>query len=195
MKDKQLTYKQEKFCQEYAIDYNATRAYMVAYPNTKNRNTAGVLANKLLRNPKIQSNISEIQKNVARSAGISRLRVVNEFKKIAFSSIAHLHETWLTRHDFELLTEDQKACIESIDTKILKRTIPDTEIDIEVEHIKIKLYDKQKALDSINKMLGYNEPEKVDNISSDGSMSPVNVIVSSENAKNEVNKLLDNEND
>jgi hypothetical protein len=30
----------------------------------------------------------------------------------------------------------------------------------EVEYIKIKLYDKGKALDSLCKMLGYNEAEK-----------------------------------
>jgi len=31
----------------------------------------------------------------------------------------------------------------------------------ENEYVKIKLYDKSKAIESINKMLGYNEPERI----------------------------------
>ena len=33
---------------------------------------------------------------------------------------------------------------------------------IDVEFVKIELYDKIKAIECLNKMLGYNEPERVD---------------------------------
>jgi hypothetical protein len=33
---------------------------------------------------------------------------------------------------------------------------------MQVEFVKIKLYDKQKALDSISKMLGYDSASKID---------------------------------
>ena len=93
------------------------------------------------------------------------MRVLNEHIKLAFSSIAHLHNTWISRKEFETLTEDQKSTIAEIDTKIKyeyefnpksKEKEP-----IKVEYIKIKLYDKQKSLDSISKMLGYDAPTKI----------------------------------
>ena len=50
-------------------------------------------------------------------------------------------------------------------------------------------------LNNRGKSRGYNAPVKIDNISSDGSMSPINVIVSSDKAKTEVEKLINNEDD
>lgn len=152
------------FCQEYIFDWNATRAYKVAYPSPKSENTIAVSAHQLLRNPKIEAYLKEIQDDLEKHARISRLRVLREHEKIAFSSIACLHNTWLERKEFDLLTEDQKSCISEIDVKVLKKNIGTREEPeiVDVEHVKIKLYDKLKALDSINKMLGYNAVEKVD---------------------------------
>lgn len=83
-----------------------------------------------------------------------------EFAKIGFSSIAALHNTWITRKEFESLTEDQKAAIKSILTRT--RRVMIREEPIEIEEVKIELYDKLKALDSINKMLGFDAPIKTE---------------------------------
>lgn len=84
---------------------------------------------------------------------------------MAFSSIAHLHNTWIKRKDFETLTEDQKACIAEIDTKVKTEWEYDTDTKerepISVEYVRIKLYDKQKALDAISKMLGYDAASEI----------------------------------
>lgn len=107
-----------------------------------------------------------MQDNLAETAGISRLRVLNEHMKIAFSSIADLHNTWIKRKDFESLTNEQKSIIAEIDTKI--RTEYEYNPDakerepISVEYVRIKLFDKQKALDAISKMLGFDAPIKFD---------------------------------
>jgi phage terminase small subunit len=169
---KGLTEKQKAFCREYIREWNATHSYLVAYPNTKNENTAGVEAFRLLRNPKIEEYITEIQKNREKLSGLSFLKVIEEHKKLAFSSIAHLHNTWIERKDFELLTEDQKTCIAEISTQVRKNTDGDG-TPIDVEFIKIKLYDKQKALDSISKMLGYDAPIKTAFTDKDGNNSPI----------------------
>ena len=87
-----------------------------------------------------------------------------EYWHIAFSSIAHLHNTWIERKDFESLTEKQKSSIKSISTKILKKNVgtnEDPEI-IDVEYVKVELYDKIKAIERICKMLGYDEPTVLD---------------------------------
>jgi phage terminase small subunit len=145
------------FVREYIINWNGVKAYQKAYPES-DYDTAKVNASKLLTNTNIQEYIEKIQQEIEKNAGISRLKVVLEHKKIAFNSMAHLHNTWIKRKEFEQLTEDQKSCIESIDVKKVKND----EKGYEVEQVKIKLYDKQRALDSISKMLGYNDAEKLD---------------------------------
>jgi phage terminase small subunit len=114
-----------------------------------------------LTKPLIQSFLTEIQKDLEKIAGISRLRVVQELERIAFSSIAHLHLTWVTRKEFEDLTSDQKASIQQIETQT-KTLFTETGDKFEVEFVKIKLYDKMKAMDTLNRMLGYNAAEKVE---------------------------------
>ncbi len=54
-----LTEKQKRFCDEYVIDCNATRAYKIAYPNVKNDEVAAQAGSRMLRNVKVQSHISE----------------------------------------------------------------------------------------------------------------------------------------
>lgn len=164
--EKPIEIKQEHkiFAQEYIYDWNASRAYKVAYPSEKSDETIRAAASRLLTNVNVHAYIEEIQKDLEKQAKISRLMVIREHQKLAFSSIAHLHNTWIERKEFGQLTEDQKSCISEIDTKILKKNIgtnDEPEI-VDVEHVKIKLYDKQKALDAISKMLGYNQADKVD---------------------------------
>ncbi len=150
---------QKHFCREYIYDWNATRSYKIAYPDCKTDNSAAASAIALLRITKIKEYIEEIQKDLEKQAGISRTMVLQEHMKLAFSSIAHLHNTWIERKEFEELTNEEKACIAEISTQVRTQKINEELVDI--EFIKIKLYDKQKALDSIGKMLGYNEPDNI----------------------------------
>jgi phage terminase small subunit len=160
-----LTEKNKIFCREYIFDWNGSRAYKVAYPNVTDE-TAKVNASRLLTNANLKEYIKEIQLNLEELAGISRLKVISEHMKMAFSSIAHLHNTWIERKDFESLTDEQKQCIEEISTKTQHKTEWEFEegekvpVDYTVEYVKIKLYDKQKSLDAINKMLGYDAAVK-----------------------------------
>ena len=156
-KDIKLTPKQELFCYEYCIDFNATRAAKAA---GYSESTANVIGNENLSKPYIQERIKYMKDHLAETAQVSALKVIEEHKKIAFSSMALMHNTWLERAEFEKLTEDQKACIKSINTKILKKNIgtSDSPEIVDVEYVKIDLYDKQKSLDSISNMLGFNAP-------------------------------------
>ncbi len=163
----ELTEKQKAFCAEYIFDWNASRSYKLAYPDST-EDAARVSASRLLTNPNIQAYIKEIQLDLEKTTGISRQMVIREHQKVAFSSIAHLHNTWIERKAFEELTEDQKACIAEIHTQTRMEKNPiENGSPIQVDFVKIKLYDKQKSLDSISKMLGYNEPEKVQHLGSD----------------------------
>lgn len=54
-----MTEKQKRFCDEYLIDSNGTRAYKAAYPSVKNDDVAAACSYKLLRNAQIKSYLDE----------------------------------------------------------------------------------------------------------------------------------------
>jgi phage terminase small subunit len=153
---KRLTQKQECFCREYVLWLNASKAAVNAGYSKK---TACVIVYENLIKPYIQNKIDYLKKNLVETAEISALRVLKEHEKIAFANAGQLRDGWITLKEFESLTEEQKACIQEISTRQAKKVIDGGEIIIE-EWVKIKLYDKQKSLDSINAMLGFNAPEK-----------------------------------
>ena len=54
-----MTEKQKRFCDEYLIDCNATRAYKSVYKNIKNDVVAATNGGRLLRNSEIQKYIAD----------------------------------------------------------------------------------------------------------------------------------------
>ncbi len=54
-----MTEKQKRFCDEYLVDLNGTRAYKAAYPSVKNDKTAGANAARLLGNASVRAYIDE----------------------------------------------------------------------------------------------------------------------------------------
>ena len=163
-----LNRKQKKFCELYVIDWNAAKAARDAGYSV---HTAANIGHENLGKPYLKQYIDYIKHDYERLCNISKTKQLNELHKIAYSSIADLHDTWITLHKFESLTADQKAAIESIDSKVENKVVPkkvgdDYEFEeVEVHYRKIKLYSKTVALEMINKMLGYNEPDKVDHTS------------------------------
>jgi phage terminase small subunit len=150
----------QTFAMEYTMDWNATRAYQVAYPDAS-KESAMANGSRLIRDAKIKELINDAQKNLEQTVGISRAIVLKEHMKIAFCSVSDLHNTWIERKAFDQLTDDQKACIAEIQTQVKTGRDMDGKLR-ENEFIKVKLYDKQKALDAITKMLGYDEAIKVE---------------------------------
>ena len=57
--------KWERFCLEYAREPNATKAYQNAGYKCKTYGSAGVCANNLLKNPKIQARLAELHEEMA----------------------------------------------------------------------------------------------------------------------------------
>lgn len=160
-KEIELTDKQKKFCHEYIMDYNGTRS---AKDAGYSHDTAAEIAYENLRKPQIAAYIKLLESDLATTLGITKSRVLNEHSKLAFSSIAHLHNTWITRKEFDELTDDQKAAIQEISSQTRTERInkgTDKEELIDIDFVKIKLYDKQRALDSISKMLGFDPAQQV----------------------------------
>ena len=160
-----LSIKQENFCNYYIECGNASEAYRRAYPSSENwaDKTVWERASVLLKNNKVLARVEELQKELKDRSDVTKDRILQELSGIAFSSIASMHNTWIKRKDFEALSERDKAAIRSISTKVLKKnigTIGDPEI-VDVEYVKVELYDKIKDIERICKMLGYDSPQDV----------------------------------
>lgn len=167
-KKRKLTAKQERFCYEYlANGFNASKAAAKAGYSPK---TAAKMGSENLAKPELRVRIQEMKDSLAETAGISALMIAQEHAKIAFSSVARLHNTWLERKKLYELTEDQKDCIQEVSTKVMKKNVGTREEPdiVDVEYVKIRTYDKQKALDSLSNLLGYNAPLKQELTGKDG---------------------------
>lgn len=73
-----MTDKQKRFCDEYLIDCNATRAYKVAYPNVKKDEVAKANGSRLLTNANVKNYINE-QLEKIESAKIADAKEVMEY--------------------------------------------------------------------------------------------------------------------
>lgn len=114
MENKKLTDKQERFIQEYMIDFNATQSAIRAGYSAK---TAYSIGEENLRKPEIKLRIEELQAEVIKDIKITKERLLNDLNDI------------LAINKFE-----PKGAFAAL-----------------------------KAIEILNKMLGYNEPEKVQN--------------------------------
>lgn len=169
---KGLTIKQEKFCNKYLECGNASEAYRFAYDcSNMSEETIWKRSGELLHNRAVAGRIDYLKSHLAEAAGISALQIVREHQKIAFSDATRIRSGWMSLKEFEVLTEEEKACIKSVETKQTKRVTDEGEIIID-EQVKIVCYDKQKSLDSIVNMLGYNAPSKIANTDSKGNDIP-----------------------
>lgn len=162
---KSLTVKQENFCNYYIESGNASEAYRRAYLCKKMKpETINAKSYQLLNNGQITDRVKELQEEQKNKSDITKERILQELSSIAFSTIADMHNTWIERKEFDKLSKKEKSAIKSISTKTLKKNIgtsDDPEI-VDVEYVKIELYDKIKAIERICKMLGFDEPTKID---------------------------------
>lgn len=135
-----LTAKQQRFCDEYLIDLNATQAAIRAGYSAK---TADQQGSRMLTNVKVQQEIAEKMAERSKRTGINQDRVLQEIAKLALVNIDDVVdlETGRVR---KTATKEDLACIQSIKIK-------PTEFGTERE---IKFYDKKGSLELVGKHLG-----------------------------------------
>lgn len=151
----ELTDRQKLFCHYYIVEkFNGTRAAEKAGYAKK---TADQQASRLLTNVKISAFVDELKKDLGLRLGISRERVANELAKIGFADVRKIFTVDGGMMAIREIDDDTAGAIAGIEIQ-----------DIKVEDMvigkvaKIKMSDKRAALADLNKMLGYNEPEKTE---------------------------------
>lgn len=140
-----LTPKQALFCSEYTKDCNATQA---AIRSGYSKNRASELGYQLLHKTTVQRRIEILQKQAAMKAEISRDEVISILADIIRADAPELFKDGKLKQ-FSELTAREKKSIESIKLAAKGRT-------------EIKMYSKLAAIERLNKMLGWDSPEKTE---------------------------------
>ena len=160
-----MTDAQKRFCDEYLIDLNATRAYKVAYKSCKSDLTARTNGSKLLTNTNIQEYISKKQKEIEQRTEVTQDKVVQELARIAFFNIKDIYSKDGTLKQIKDIDNNTAKAIASVKTlqkagsmKInINMQGQDEEIPlehVEEQTIEFKTNDKVKALELLGKHLG-----------------------------------------
>ena len=148
-----LNAKQAMFADEYLIDFNATQAAIRAGYSAK---TAAVQGFGLLRKPNIQAIISAKQKELAHKAGITRERIIAEAGRLAFSDIRNIFDKDGNLKAIHELDDATAAAISGVEL-----VVSGNGDDVTMTK-KIKLWDKNSALDKLLKHLGIEDTNPTD---------------------------------
>lgn len=152
-----LTMKQEKFKQAYLDCLNGSEAYRRAYNQDATDTVASVCAAKLLANASIQDAIEESRKYTSGKHNITRERVIKTLAALAFPDKRVLYDEFGSLRNINELTLEQASIIEGMETvEMIDRDGMKTG-DVR----KVKLSSQKGAIDSLSKLLGFNEPEKI----------------------------------
>lgn len=149
-----LTDKQQRFCQEYVIDLNATQAAIRA---GYSEDTAGAIGWENLKKPEIQSFISELQKGISDRNNNLAQRVIDELAKIGFSNIHEYIDDGNVITDLKQVSRDHAAAVSSIKKSVT--TFGDEENGGVKEVVEFKLWDKVAALEKLGRHVGIFEAD------------------------------------
>ena len=147
-----LTDKQERFCREYIVDYNAQKAGERAGYAKKN---ARIVCCQILAKTEAKKFIKALQEEVADRLNITVDRVLCEYAKLAFTDlpgIVNWDKGCMRIEDFEKLSPDQRACIKKFKAKTVNKILDGESYPVDV--VEIELHDKRGALDMLGKHLG-----------------------------------------
>lgn len=168
-----LTDKQERFCIEYVIDFNATQSAIKAGYSKK---TANVQGTQNLSNLSIQRRLKDLQKVAINKLDTTHTDVLNQLKNWAYSDIT---ET------INLSSEEIKALPLSIRQLITKYKHTKKSGDWGKEDIiELSFVSKEKAIEMIGKHIGFFEK--------DNSQKESNVVQSLV-VSDKIAKVLNNE--
>jgi len=169
-----LTAKQKRFCDEYLIDLNATQAAIRAGYSKK---TATEMGYENLTKPQIVDYLAEKREVLQKRNDITIDKIVKELALIAFQDPRKMFNGNILI-DLDEMEEDVARVLAEV--TVTKERSRDGDANI-TELVKLKVYDKTKALDMLMKHLGGYAPEKIEH---SGQVVQRTVIVNPTKEKN-----------
>ena len=169
---KKLTIKQEKFCSKYLECGNASEAYRFAYDCSRMTDkSVWERASSLLADVKVASRVKQLQKQLAEKEFITKEELIRLNVSIINADVLD----FVNADMVDMQTEYGIRQVPSISFQDLKslpsekrRLIQSIKIDRSGSPV-VELMDKSKAIETINRMLGYNAPEKTANTDTQGN--------------------------
>jgi phage terminase small subunit len=166
--DDNLTDKNRLFVMEYLRDFNATRAAIVVGYSKK---TAYSIGWELLRKPEIQAEVKRIKELMVDEIWLDVKRVIAEYMKIAFADLTDYVN--FGKEDVAVTTKKGNVVKDSYGNPVTMSVNyvafkPDSEVDGTVvsevkqgrDGVSIKLHDKMRALEKLEKYVGYMSEEE-----------------------------------
>lgn len=159
-----MTPKQERFVEEYLIDLNATQAAIRAGYSEK---TADQQGHQLLKKASVAAAIEKARAEQSKRTQVTADMVVRELARVGFSDVRKLLTDSDTLRPISTLDDETAAAVASVEI-VAKPGGVDEDGNRMVEHVhKIKLWDKNSALEKLGKHLGMFT-ERVEHSGPDG---------------------------
>lgn len=140
-----LTPKQKRFCEEYLIDLNGTRAAIRAKYSKK---TAGVMASENLKKPNVSAYLAQLAQKRSEKTEITAERVLAELAKLAFFNRADVQDEDGNTKPLKEWSRDQLAAVQEVTESTImvgKRK--------SVKTLKTKVADKKGSLELLGRHL------------------------------------------
>lgn len=156
-KVKQCTAKQEAFARQYLVARCKVAAYRYAY-NIENMSEK-VIYNKayeVYNTTYVYDRIMELQEESNKRIEITTDKISQEYAKLAFSilpGIVNYNKGIISLTDFDNLTDSQRSCIKKFEFVTEYKVTEDGKAQ-PCDRVKIEVYDKKSALDSLAKING-----------------------------------------
>jgi phage terminase small subunit len=163
-KTKTLSPKEQRFVEEYPVDFSAAGAMRRAGYKGKTEAVLRVSAYRMLTKPAVQIALQDrIGKLTERADEITR-KVIQELLRIAFSDIRKLFNADGGLKEIRTLDDESAACIASIEIEDSTIRLPDQEPTRLTYTKKVKLWDKNSALDKLCRYMAlYKDPGTKEN--------------------------------
>lgn len=148
-----MTEAQKRFCDEYILDFNATRAYRAAYPKCKTDEAASAAGSRMLGNVNVQKYIQEQKENLKEKINVTQEQVINQLARIAFGDIRKLYNDSGGLKNIQDLDDDAAAIISGIETTEEFEGYGEDREQIGYTK-KVKIASKDRALEMLGKYFG-----------------------------------------
>lgn len=152
-----LTAKEEAFCQNYLIDFNASKAARLAGYSKKADKEQG---SYLLTKTNIQARITQLRKATGKDFNISRERLAQELARVAFQDSRKFFHADGTLKQIHELSDDEAAALAAVEADETEISFLDEVTYKKTKSKKIKTWDKIRAAEQLARMMGYNAPDK-----------------------------------
>lgn len=151
-----MTDKQQRFVEEYMIDFNATQAAIRAGYSPKSAARQG---RELLNKPPCAAALARARAELSAKTGVSAERVINQAAAIVFADITQIVDMNTAEVRPEA-TREQRAAIASVKVRYIPVKREGENGEMEVAHAierEIRFCDKNKPLELLFKHLGLDD--------------------------------------